>query len=98
MSNRYLVFLLVTIVIISIAINYVQYENAQYLEKSISEYQKQIDSAKLTKVTPPIPVPNPVNQSSAKVTPVYNTNDTNLQSISAVAVSPVLQSDGFFET
>jgi uncharacterized protein len=98
MSNRYLVFLLVTIVIISIAINYLQYENTQYLQQSIAEYKKQIDSAKLTRTTPPIPVPNPVNQSSGKITPVYNTNDTNLKSISAVAVSPVLQSNGFFET
>ncbi|MDE1764518.1 MAG: hypothetical protein KGH88_09820, partial [Thaumarchaeota archaeon] len=41
---------------------------------------------------------NPANQSSVKITPVYDTNDTSLKSISAVAVRPILSSDGFFET
>ena len=98
MANRFLVSLLVIIVIASVAFNYIQYENAQYLQQTISEYKKQLDSTKETKTIPLIPVPNPVNQSSGKTTPVYNVNDTSLKSISAVAVRPILSSDGFFET
>lgn len=98
MANRFLISLLVIIVIASVAFNYIQYENSQYLQQTISEYKKQIDTAKETKTIPPIPVPNPANQSSGKTTPVYNVNDTSLKSISAVAVRPILSSDGFFET
>ncbi|HEU5221971.1 MAG TPA: S16 family serine protease [Candidatus Nitrosotalea sp.] len=85
------------IVIASVAFNYIQYENTQYLQQTISEYKKQIETEKETKTIPPIPVQNPVNQ-SGKTTPVYNVNDTSLKSISAVAVRPILSSDGFFET
>ena len=97
MANRFLVSLLVIIVIASVAFNYIQYENTQYLQQTISEYKKQIDSAKETKTFPPTPVLNPANQSSGKTT-AYNVTDTRLKSISAVAVRPILSSDGFFET
>ena len=98
MANRFLISLLVIIVIASVVFNYIQYENSQYLQQTISEYKKQIDSAKETKTIPPVPVPNPANQSSGKTTQAYNVNDTSLKSISAVAVRPILSSDGFFET
>ena len=98
MANRFLVSLLVIIVIASVAFNYIQYENTQYLQQTISEYKKQTDSAKETKTIPPTPVLNPANQSSGKTTPAYNVTDTSLKSISAVAVRPILSSDGFFET
>lgn len=97
MANRFLVSLLVIIVIASVAFNYIQYENTQYLQQTISEYKKQIDSAKETKIIPPTPVLNLANQSSGKTT-AYNVTDTSLKSISAVAVRPILASDGFFET
>lgn len=97
MANRFLISLLVIIVIASVAFNYIQYENTQYLQQTISEYKKQIETEKETKTIPPIPVQNPVNQ-SGKTTPAYNVNDTSLKSISAVAVRPILSSDGFFET
>jgi len=97
MANRFLMSLLVIIVIASVAFNYIQYENTQYLQQTISEYKKQIDSAKETKTIPPTPVLNPANQSSGKTT-TYNVTDTSLKSISAVAVRPILSSDGFFET
>ncbi len=97
MANRFLMSLLVIIVIASVAFNYIQYENTKYLQQTISEYKKQIDSAKETKTIPPTPVLNPANQSSGKTT-VYNVTDTSLKSISAVAVRPILESDGFFET
>src|SRR6185312_271528 len=97
MANRFLVSLLVIIVIASVAFNYIQYENTQHLQQTILEYKKQIDSAKETKTIPPTPVLNPANQSSGKTT-VYNVTDTSLKSISAVAVRPILSSDGFFET
>lgn len=97
MANRFLVSLLITIVIASVAFNYIQYENTQYLQQTISEYKKQIDGIKETKTIPPTPVLNLANQSSGKTT-TYNATDTSLKSISAVAVRPILASDGFFET
>ena len=97
MANRFLMSLLVIIVIASVAFNYIQYENAQYLQQTISEYKKQLDSAKETKTIPPTPVLNPANQSSGSTT-AYNVTDTSLKSISAVAVRPILSSDGLFET
>ena len=90
--------LLVIIVIASVAFNYIQYENAQYLQQTILEYKKQIETEKEIKTIPPVPVLNPANQSSGKTIPAYNINDTSLKSISAVAVRPILSSDGFFET
>ena len=98
MVNRFLMSLLVIIVIASVAFNYIQYENAQYLQQTILEYKKQIETEKEIKTIPPVPVLNPANQSSGKTIPAYNINDTSLKSISAVAVRPILSSDGFFET
>ncbi|HZS73190.1 MAG TPA: S16 family serine protease [Candidatus Nitrosotalea sp.] len=99
MSNKYLIFLLAGIVLVSVAFNFVQYEKTQDLQQSIAEYKKQnINNENISKVIQPTPVSNPVNQSSVKIIPLPNANDTNSLSISAVAVRPVLQSDGFFET
>src|SRR5579883_931747 len=91
MVNRYLAFSLVGIIIVSVGLNYIQYERTQQLQQTIAEYQKQNYNQK---TIPPVPILD--NQSSAKNTP--SINDTNLKSISAVAVRPVLESDGFFET
>ena len=99
MSNRYLIFLLVGIVLVSVAFNFIQYEKTQDLQQSITEYKKQsINNENISKTIQPTPVSNPGNQSSVKITPLPNANDTNFLSISAVAVRPILQSDGFFET
>ena len=99
MSNRYLIFLLAGIVLVSVAFNFIQYEKTQDLQQSIAEYKKQIiNNENISKVTQPTPVSNPETQSSVKTTPLQNPNDTNFLSISAVAVRPILQSDGFFET
>lgn len=99
MSNRYLIILLVGIVLVSVAFNFIQYEKTQDLQQSITEYKKQnISNENISKTIQPTPVSNPGNQSSVKNTPLPNANDTNFLSISAVAVRPILQSDGFFET
>jgi uncharacterized protein len=98
MANRFLISLLVIIAIASVAFNYVQYENSRFLQQTISEYKKQIEGIKETKTSPPTPILNPANQSSVKITPTFNVTDTSLKSISAVAVRPILSSDGFFET
>lgn len=99
MSNRYLIFLLVGIVLVSVAFNFIQYEKTQDLQQSIAEYKKQNSSNEnISKTIQPTPVSNPGNQSSVKIIPLPNANDTNFLSISAVAVRPILQSDGFFET
>jgi uncharacterized protein len=98
MSNRSLMFLLVGIIVVSVAFNYTQYEKTQDLMQSIAEYKNYHDK-NMSKPIQSVPVPSVVNQSNAKTIPLSsNANITNLQSISAVAVSPVLQSDGFFET
>src|SRR5574340_1004964 len=99
MSNRYLIFLLVGLVLVSVAFNFIQYEKTQDLQQSIAEYKKQNSSNEnISKTIQPTPVSNPGNQSSVKIIPLPNANDTNFLSISAVAVRPILQSDGFFET
>ena len=99
MSNRYLIILLVGIVLVSVAFNFIQYEKTQDLQQSITEYKKQsINNENISKTIQPTPVSNPGNQSSVKIIPLPNANDTNFLSISAVAVRPILQSDGFFET
>lgn len=85
-------FFLVGIVVVSVALNYIQYEKLQNLEQSILQYKKQNNTQ--GKVVQLIPILE--NQSSVKATP--NINNTALRSISAVAVRPVLESDGFFET
>lgn len=92
MSNRYLIFFLIAIILVSVAFNYIQYERVQNLQQSVIEYQKQ--NTNQQKIVQPTPILD--NQSSVKITP--NFNNTNLKSISAVAVRPVLESDGFFET
>jgi uncharacterized protein len=96
MSNRYLVPLLVGIIVILVAFNYIQYEKTQDLSQSIAAYKN--DYYKNMSKTTPAYHQSPANQSIAKITLPNNTNTTNFQSISAVAVSPVVQSDGFFET
>ena len=99
MSNRNLIFLLAGIVLVSVVFNVIQYEKTQDLKQSIAEYEKQnINNEKISKVIEPTPVSNPENQSSAKTIPIPDSNNTNSLSISAVAVRPILQSDGFFET
>jgi uncharacterized protein len=99
MSNKYLIFLLAGIILVSVAFNVIQYEKTQDLQQSITEYQKQnISNEKISKPIQPTTVANPENQSSVKIIPLPNSNNTNFLSISAVAVRPILQSDGFFET
>ncbi|HEX5458105.1 MAG TPA: S16 family serine protease [Candidatus Nitrosotalea sp.] len=98
MSNKSLMFLLVGIIVVSVGFNYIQYEKTQDLQQSIVEYKNYHDK-NMSKPIQSAQVPSAVNQSSAKpIQLLNNVNSTNLQSISAVAVSPVLQSDGFFET
>ncbi len=92
MSNRYLVFFLAAIIIVSVAFNYIQYEKVQNLYQLVLEYQKQSNNQQ--KIVHSTPILD--NQSGVKIAP--NFNNTNLKSISAVAVRPVLESDGFFET
>ncbi len=91
--------MLAGIILVSVAFNVIQYEKTQDLQQSITEYQKQnISNEKISKPIQPTTVANPENQSSVKIIPLPNSNNTNFLSISAVAVRPILQSDGFFET
>ena len=97
MSNRYLIFLL-GIVLVSVAFNFIQYEKTQDLQQSIAEYKKQnINNEYISKTIQPTPVSNPGNQSSVKIIPLPNANDTNFLSISAVAVGQYFKATDFLK-
>lgn len=80
--------------------NYIQYEKSQDYEQTIADYKKQNEEylQKLSKISSNAIIAQPVKQPELKSTVHTTINNTNPLSISAVAVRPVLQSDGFFET
>src|SRR5437867_12643085 len=101
MASRALVYTLSIVLIVSVIINYTQYHQSNVLQQSIADYKEQNNYylEKLSKIASEkssnlqenqSSIPGPINPQSL--------NNTNLESISAVAVRPVLQSDGFFET
>lgn len=92
-----IVIVLIIIVAISVILNYFQYENSQLLRQEIINYKNQNDqyAQKLSKIPSETVVKQKENGTIFK--PFIPTNINNL-SISAVAVTPILQSDGFFET
>jgi uncharacterized protein len=99
MMTRVLVYALLVVLMVSVVINYIQYNQSNILQQIVTDYKKQNDYylEKLSKIASEKPAVQQ-NQSSPSVINFHNLNNTNLESISAVAVSPVLQSDGFFET
>ena len=102
MGNRALVYALSMLVIASVIINYIQYYQSNTLQQIVADYKKQNDYylEKLSKIaserSSSIVLEN--QTSSARSINAQTLNNTNLESISAVAVRPVLESDGFFET
>ncbi len=102
MARRILAYTLVVIIIVSVFFNYMQYMKNSSLEDVITEYKKQNDvyiqklailSAKLQNNSARQSVP--ISSSS---TPQISNEKDSFRSISAVAVKPVMESDGFFET
>jgi len=101
MRNRALIYALSIILIISIAANYIQYHQSNILQQITADYKAQNNYylEKLSKIASEKPATLQENQtSSTNPSNLKVLNNTNLESISAVAVRPVLQSDGFFET
>ncbi len=99
--NRALIYALSIVFIISIVVNYIQYHQSNILQQTVSDYKTQNDYylEKLSKIASEKLTTLQENQSSiTKTNNLKSINNTNLESISAVAVRPVLESDGFFET
>ena len=101
MASRALVYTLSIVLILSVIINYIQYHQSNVLQQSIADYKEQNNYylEKLSKIASEKSSNVQENQSSIpRPVNIQSLNNTNLESISAVAVRPVLQSDGFFET
>lgn len=101
MRNRALIYALSIILIISIVVNYIQFHQSNILQQIAADYKAQNNYylEKLSKIASEKPATLQENQTGiTKTNNLKVLNNTNLESISAVAVRPVLQSDGFFET
>lgn len=101
MTSRALVYTLSIVLILSVVINYIQYYQSNILQQTVADFKKQNDYylEKLSKIASEKSSNLQENQTStAGSINVQTINNTNLESISAVAVRPVLESDGFFET
>ncbi len=100
MSKRTLAYVLITIVVVSIFFNYMQYKRSDNLESIISDYKKQNDDyvRKLSMLSSELQNYSKQSITSPSVPQISSGNQSNFQSISAVAVRPVMESDGFFET
>jgi len=101
MMNRALIYTLSIVLIISIVANYIQYHQSNILQQIVTDYKAQNNYylEKLSKIASEKLTTLQENQTSiTKTNNLKSINNTNLESISAVAVRPVLESDGFFET
>ncbi len=109
MARKTLAYVLIAIIIVSIFFNYIQYRKNDSLQNTILEYRKQNDdyanklsvlSSKLQNYS--LEIQNYSKRQSLSLThtsatEISSKNESNFESISAVAVRPVLESDGFFE-
>jgi len=103
MSNHKIIYVLIGIIAVSIFSNYLLYQKTQLLEQAADYYKNQNNEnlEKLSKITLApkqtsiVPLPN--NQTITQ-TASHISNYTSSESIEAVAVRPVLENDGIFET
>ena len=103
MSNHKIIYALIGIIVVSIFSNYLLYQKTQLLEQAADYYKNQNNEnlEKLSKITLApkqtsiVPLPN--NQTITQ-TASHISNYTSSESIEAVAVRPVLENDGIFET
>ena len=103
MSNHKIIYLLIGIIAISIFSNYILYQKTQLLEQSTEYYKNQNNEnlAKLAKIalTPKqVSVPSSTSNQTIDQALSHTSNYTSSESIEAVAVRPVLESNGVFET
>lgn len=107
MARRTLAYILVAIIVVSVFLNYMQYQRNDSLEEIISEDKKQNDEYlhKLSLLSSELQNYSMQNYSKRQVMSITpsstvqsSNNQSSFQSISAVAVRPVMESDGFFET
>ncbi|MBI3640472.1 MAG: hypothetical protein HY223_09205 [Thaumarchaeota archaeon] len=103
MSNHKIIYVLIGIIAVAIFNNYLLYQKTQLLEQAADYYKNQNNEnlEKLSKITLApkqtsiSPLPN--NQTITQ-TVSHTSNYTSSESIEAVAVKPVLENDGIFET
>lgn len=101
MSKHTLAYALIAIVVVSIFFNYMQYKRNDNLESIIADYKKQNDDyvRKLSMLSSELQnYSTKQSITSPSVPQISSSNQSNFQSILAVAVRPIMESDGFFET
>ena len=101
MSSHKIIYALVAIIAVSIFCNYFLYQNIQLLEQAVDYYKNQ-NNENLEKLSKSTLAPKqtsivPLSNNQTK-TVSHTSNYTSSESIEAVAVRPVLENDGIFET
>jgi uncharacterized protein len=103
MSNHKIIYALIGIIVISIFSNYFLYQKTQLLEQA-ADYYKNQNNENLEKLSKIILAPKQVsvaplpNNQTITQTVSRTSNYTSSESIEAVAVRPILESNGVFET
>lgn len=103
MPNHKIIYALIGIIMISIFSNYLLYQKTQLLEQTTEYYKNQNNEnleklAKIALAPKQIPVAPLSNNQTITQTVSHTSNYTSSESIEAVAVRPVLESNGVFET
>jgi len=105
MASRKIIYVLMGIIVISIFSNYLLYQRTELLEQSVYFYKKQNNEnlEKLSKISLAPKQATVVPQTNQTImhqerAVSHTRNYTSSESIKAVAIRPVLESDGFFET
>jgi uncharacterized protein len=103
MSSHKIIYALVGIIVVSIFYNYLLYQNTQLLEQTVGYYKNQNNEnlEKLSKIAlapKQASISPPSNNQTITKAVSLASNHTSSESIEAVAVRPVLESDGIFET
>jgi len=101
MSNHKIIYALIGIIMVSIFSNYLLYQKTQLLEQA-ADYYKNQNNENLEKLSKSTLAPKqtsivPLSNNQTK-TVSHISNYTSSESIEAVAVRPVLENDGIFET
>lgn len=103
MSNHKIIYVLIGIIMISIFSNYMLYQKTQSLEQITDYYKNQNNKnleklAKITLIPKQVSVSPLSNNQTIDQAVSHANNYTSSKSIEAVAVRPVLESNGVFET